>query len=199
MSRKIPRIKVLCPICDHSFLTTARRIDNNRGRFCSVSCASKFNSTKHGHTSKTSSSRTYNSWVNMLRRCLKTTHHKYSKYGAVGITVCDEWKDFKNFLRDMGERPPGTTIDRWPNQLGSYKLGNCRWATPREQQANLKSNIFIEFRGERIILAHLAERFKIDANTLRYRIARGWSDDQLVSEPQIGNRSRGPTKPPAVI
>jgi len=36
----------------------------------------------------------------------------------------------------MGERPQGKTIDRFPDKNGDYEVGNCRWATQKEQCAN---------------------------------------------------------------
>lgn len=62
-------------------------------------------------------------------------HHRYRENG---ITVCARWRDFRNFLADMGERPDGMTLDRCHNLKG-YSPDNCRWATVAEQNQN-KSN-----------------------------------------------------------
>jgi len=79
---------------------------------------------------------TYNSWSHMMRRCYKSTAHNYHHYGGRGITVCKRWHKFENFLKDMGERPNGMTLDRYPNNNGNYRPGNCRWATQTQQVRN---------------------------------------------------------------
>lgn len=78
----------------------------------------------------------------MRQRCLYPRHASYQKYGAKGITICDEWRDsFSAFLRDMGARPPGKTLDRIDGTKGYFK-DNCRWATPKEQAANMVDPTF---------------------------------------------------------
>ena len=64
------------------------------------------NAKKHGHQPKGKPSRTYISWLAMLERCRNPKRASFKWYGARGITVCDRWLTFANFLEDMGERPP---------------------------------------------------------------------------------------------
>jgi hypothetical protein len=78
---------------------------------------------------------TYRIWQGMIRRCEKPYDAGYKYYGGRGITVCKRWHAFKNFLKDMGERPPGQSLERKNNDKG-YMPSNCRWATPAEQAAN---------------------------------------------------------------
>lgn len=94
---------------------------------------------KHGHARAGQLTPTYNTWSAMLGRCTRPSHAKWEAYGARGITVCDRWLSFENFLADMGERPPGTTLDR-VDVDGNYTRANCRWATPKEQRANQRAD-----------------------------------------------------------
>ena len=87
---------------------------------------------KHGMTG----SMTYHTWYCMKQRCNYKKDKSYKYYGATGVTICDEWYDFLNFLRDMGVRPDGRTLDRI-NPCGNYEPSNCRWATPKEQANSL--------------------------------------------------------------
>jgi hypothetical protein len=75
----------------------------------------------------------------MLSRCENPAAPNFQWYGARGITVCERWRAFANFLADMGERPSGTTLDRIDGTRG-YQPGNCRWATPAEQSQNISTN-----------------------------------------------------------
>lgn len=75
---------------------------------------------------------THISWASMKQRC---NDRNAQYYGARGITYCDRWELYTNFLEDMGERPEGMTLDR-KNPDGHYTPDNCRWATPKQQVFN---------------------------------------------------------------
>jgi len=98
--------------------------------------------TKHGHAGSRTISTTYNSWEGMIQRCTNPKTIGWENYGGRGITVCKRWRGkhgFENFLKDMGERPMGTSIDR-KNNDSHYTPRNCRWATRKEQNSNRRDN-----------------------------------------------------------
>lgn len=125
---------------------------------------------------------TYRSWIAMMGRCANKNHHAYPYYGGRGISVCDKWHLFENFLADMGERPKETSIDRFPDNNGNYEPGNCRWATMHEQTRNKRNSVFIEFGGRNQCVADWAREIGISTSTLRYRLDKWPLDDALTKQ-----------------
>ncbi len=75
----------------------------------------------------------------MRQRCYDANNKAFRYYGGRGISVCDRWSKFENFLSDMGPKPEGLTIDRIDTE-GHYTPSNCRWATRQQQSANRNYN-----------------------------------------------------------
>jgi hypothetical protein len=110
--------------------------DLRKGRWkscgCKLAAHVSAGKAKHGHAPDAGASPTYGSWRAMWQRCTNPGDKRWHRYGGRGITVCERWRQFDNFLHDMGERPEGKTIDRKNNDMG-YSPDNCRWATAKEQ------------------------------------------------------------------
>lgn len=145
---------------------------------------------KHGHNTTTKITKTYTSWSHMKDRCVNPNHKHYHHYGGRGITVCEKWLKFQNFLEDMGESPgPGYSIERINNNEGYYPE-NCKWATSREQHRNMRSNILIQFNGKTQCLIEWSEETGIPYTTLFSRINRlGWSIKKALITP-VGKYKR---------
>lgn len=158
--------------CDCGAIHDGKFTSLNRGKTKSCGCSKKktLSAIKHGM----SKSATYSTWMRMKVRCTNSSAPNYGNYGGRGISVCDRWMDFKNFLADMGERPPGTTLDRIDND-GNYTPENCRWADDVTQHRNTRANVNLTYKGKTQCLAAWADELGIRRNTLQKRIAKGWS------------------------
>lgn len=124
--------------------------------------------TTHGQNKAGKQTRTHKTWSAMLYRC---RNNGDKNYGGRGISVCERWHSFVNFLEDMGARPHGKTIDRI-NVDGEYCKENCRWATRSEQQRNRRDSMMVSINGEVIHVSEAAERIGIKPNAMRERITR---------------------------
>lgn len=123
-------------------------------------------------------------WHHMMERCFNLKVKHFSRYGGRGITVCDRWRTFENFLADMGQPPNGLTIER-KNNNGNYEPGNCRWATYKEQARNTSRNRVETVRGVTAPLSELCERFGTNYSLVSQRLnASGWDIDRAFFEPK---------------
>ncbi|KKN91257.1 hypothetical protein LCGC14_0221250 [marine sediment metagenome] len=138
--------------------------------------------TKHGHTKNRKQSQVYRSWYHIIQRCTNSNTKDYRWYGSRGITVCERWLKFENFLEDMGEAPIGYQIDRLDNNKGYY-LENCRWVTPKQNGRNKRNNHLITHNGEIQCISAWAEETGISKNTILWRITHGWSPEKTLTTP----------------
>lgn len=135
--------------------------------------------TRHRHG--LTGARVHNTWLHMIDRC---RNDRSGNYGARGIRVCARWLVFENFLADMGDPPPGTSIDRIDND-GHYEPGNCRWATRTQQARNTRANTVLELDGERRTIAEWSETTGIKPATICVRLASGWSVRRSLTQPVL--------------
>lgn len=166
---------------------TALRSGKSLG--CTKCAAKKISKsrTKHGDTG----SPTWISWRSMKNRCNCRTSPDYDLYGGRGIFVCERWNEFENFLEDMGERPPGTSLDRIDSDDGYYQE-NCRWSTPMEQANNRRNNRIVSFGGEDLTIAEFARSINADRKMVRYwLVEKGLSPFEIIDNVITVTKSGG--------
>jgi hypothetical protein len=153
-----------------------------RGASTSCGCYAKESivarSTTHGHTAFRS--RTYRSWISMRIRCFNKSSTGYQRYGGRGISVCQAWDSFAQFLADMGDRPENTTLDRI-NSDGDYSPENCRWSTYKQQARNKHKSVMLTFNGDIKCVADWAEHLGMSENAIRKRLLLGWSVEKTLT------------------
>lgn len=124
----------------------------------------------------------YSVWRSMHRRCRDKGD---PLYGGRGIRVCESWGRFKNFLADMGERPPGSSLDRYPDKNGDYAPGNVRWATPTEQANNTRSNRILWAFGKSMTMAEWSREVGLSQDVIEQRIRTlRWPTEKALATPK---------------
>lgn len=114
---------------------------------------------------------TYSSWRGMKDRCYCKSHSEYKRYGAVGVKVCERWRDdFLAFYNDMGPRPEGYSLDRI-DPRGDYEPDNCRWADSSTQATNKKNwnPSFVNVFGVSLTLLAACKLFNLSTSVILRR------------------------------
>lgn len=171
--------------CDCGNKTTLKRSVVKSGNTKSCGClhrerAGNMNRTHGKANSRITgyASRAYGVWQAMRDRCYNSNRADYHRYGGRGISVCKRWQQFENFLSDMGEPPPGLTLERLNNDKG-YSPSNCKWATRQEQAVNRERSVTVMYSGKLMLMVHVAIMLGVNAHTCRARYySRGWTAEE---------------------
>lgn len=172
-----------CGCLSKMTLTTAK---GSKTGLCNKHINRESSTLRHGHarraTKQTSKyTPTYKTWLAMKRRCSDPRNGSYSRYGGMGIQVCDRWLEcFDNFLEDMGEKPgPTYNIDRI-DAKGNYELSNCRWVTIKENCLNKKQTHKIRYKNKIYSLKDLCRQLNLDYKSCWYYINKKNLDTKVV-------------------
>lgn len=144
----------------------------------------------HGATLNGKKTPTYETWRGMKMRCDMPNNVAYHRYGGRGIQICERWRDYGNFLADMGERPKGMTLDRIDTD-GNYEPGNCRWADKHEQSQNRETTRVFQTPEGAMTSADLETRFGVKAKNVGRWARWGWTDAEIYTRAKIGPLARG--------
>jgi hypothetical protein len=156
---EVKKTRVRC-LCDCGKETVVNHWCVMSGHTVSCGCAKgQLFKVSHGKRD----SRTYNIWCHMKARCVRETHQDFKHYGARGITVCDRWQTFENFLEDMGEAPEGFSIER-KDVNGNYEPSNCEWLLATEQPRNTRRTRYAILNGERMIFSDVARALGVSTS-----------------------------------
>lgn len=161
--------------CDCGAIARSTTDQLRRGHKQSCGCLWKASVVTHGG----SKTKLYRVWQQMWRRCSKRTSKEFHNYGARGITVVARWKDFGVFANDICPKPTRKhSLERIDNN-GPYAPHNCRWAKPREQHRNKRTNRWITHDGVTLTLTDWATRIGMSLTGLHRRLSYMNIEDAL--------------------
>lgn len=180
-AKKRARWECLCS-CGNTVTVQSTCLVSGFTRSCG--CLKRENSraqlTTHG---KSKGNPTYSTWMRMRQRCKNPKSTQYKWYGGRGITICERWELFENFLLDMGDRPKGKTIDRIDHN-GNYEPENCKWSTHAEQGNNTSRNHYLTYGGKTQTIADWSRETGIKSATLVRRInVSKWTTESALTIP----------------
>lgn len=145
------------------------------------------NNNKNRPKKYSTNSRLYFCWANMKARCQNPKSPFFKNYGAKGITVCNDWKDYDCFMKWSIENgyKENLTIDRIDNAKG-YCPENCRWETRLTQGRNRRNVRYFTFKGKTETLTGFSKILGLNRSTLSQRFySMGWSINKTLSTPLL--------------
>lgn len=105
----------------------------------------------------------------MMQRCYDKNSHAYDRYGARNITVCEKWKKFDGFYKDMGDKPKGMSLER-KDVNGNYCPENVIWADAKMQANNRRTNVVLEHNGKKQTMQQWCDELDLKIGTVWARL-----------------------------
>ena len=180
--------KWLC-VCDcgNQVYVEAAKLNNGNTQSCGCLAREKSSERFYKHGGKAHKERLYSIWKNMNARCNANEEHNpvcYKYYASKGITVCDEWKDYKVFKEWalVNGYTDEKTLDRIDGE-GDYCPENCRWCSRVQQQNNISSNKKYDVNGELLTKREIAEKYNLTYDAVSGRLKRGWTIEKIINTP----------------
>ena len=175
--------------CDCGGSTIAFGANLKRGNTLGCGCVRRERTgdanRRHGQT-KTPE---HHVWQNMRQRCTNQRNKAYGYYGGRGISVCQRWDSFENFIADMGPRPSSKHSIERKDVNGNYEPGNCRWATAKEQMNNTRRNRLVEYQDRTQTLAQWCDELGLKSLRVMKRLDLGWSPEEAFTVEPYSNYS----------
>ncbi len=160
--------------CGNTIAVTGNNLRSGNTKSCGCMARESLTNrnTKHGE----SKTRLYRIWSGIHTRCKNCNRSDSKSYALRGITVCDEWGSYEGFKKWAMSNGYNNmlSIDRIDNDKG-YSPENCRRVTQKQQCNNRRSNIIVEYRGEKITLAEYADIVGLPYQTVYRSWTRGGS------------------------
>ena len=172
--------------CGNEKVVSSWSLRSNKTKSCGCIKDEQRKAQGTHHETGQNRTRLYGIWSGMKTRCYnKNQANAYKKYGARGITVCDEWRSSYEAFRDWsissGYRDD-LTIDRIDFN-GPYCPENCRWISVKEQNNNRRDNHILTFNGETKTMAEWTELAGFGRTVIQHRLQRGWSVEKALTTP----------------
>lgn len=171
--------------CDCGIEKEFNWVNVKTGKSKSCGCLPIEINTKHGHYSHP----LYSVWDGLIGRCYNKNHPKYYRYGGRGVRVCSEWKNnfglFYDWAIDKWEKGLSLDKDKFsPNRVGIiYCPQYCCFLTRKENSMYRENSHIVEYKGEKMCVAQLADKYGINYQTFQSRLRYGWTVEEIVTIP----------------
>lgn len=167
--------------CGNIFYEYSGNVIPGYVRSCGCAKKARFKAKSYGNDDF------YHTWKGMMQRCYNDKNTNFKRYGALGISVCDDWHDAGTFIKwakdTIGQKSCDMSLDRIDNAKG-YSPENCKWSTRTEQTRNRRNTVFWTINGIKKPLGEWCDIYKMDYNVANARHKKmGWDEETALKTP----------------